>query len=260
MIYYFSGTGNSRYVAERLSERLSEKTVFIPDIIGSEASFEGNSLGIVFPVYSWGYPAIIEEFIDGLPKDFIDRINNSRLPVWVVMTCGDETGMAPEMMQKLLIRRGLRASGMWSVIMPNNYVLLPGFDVDNKEVETSKLDNAPARIEKIAADIISGNMIFDLFHGPWPRLKSYSVYPLFRRWGINPGKWSVSDKCISCGLCERKCPVGNVTLVEGKPQWGKNCVSCLACYHYCPVKAIAYGKATEKKGQYHFPEKINGRE
>lgn len=255
MIFYFSGTGNSRYVAGKLSEKLEERLKFIPDCLRDMPEFEGESLGLVFPVYSWGFPEMIEKFVKRLPEEFIQTVNAAGKSVWAVLTCGDETGMAPEMTQKLLKRHGLEASGMWSIIMPNNYVLLPGFDVDNKSVESSKLEKAPARIDKIASDILSGNMIFDLFHGPWPRLKSYTVYPLFRNWGIFPKKWHSDSKCISCGVCASKCPMKNIAMADGKPHWGINCVSCLACYHYCPVKSVGYGKMTNKKGQYHFPGK-----
>ena len=41
----------------------------------------------------------------------------------------------------------------YSVIMPNNYILLPGFDVDSKEVERQKLEDAPAAVAAIAAAI-----------------------------------------------------------------------------------------------------------
>ena len=55
--------------------------------------------------------------------------------------------------------------------------------------------------------------------------------------------------CIDCGLCEKVCPVGNITVTD-RPVWGGNCTQCLACYHVCPVHAVEYGKMTGKKGQY----------
>lgn len=60
----------------------------------------------------------------------------------MVCTCGDETGEAPQMFQKALEERGLKSLGFWSVIMPNTYVLLPGFDVDLDEIENYKIDHA----------------------------------------------------------------------------------------------------------------------
>ncbi len=85
MIFYFSGTGNSRWIAYRLAEELREKLVFIPDALrlsgGSPEADPGTvekspgrtlpeftprpgeNIGFVFPVYSWGPPAIVLEFI-----------------------------------------------------------------------------------------------------------------------------------------------------------------------------------------------------
>ena len=65
MIFYFSGTGNSRWVAERLGELLEEAVCSIADILAKKNSFvaEENTIGIVFPVYSWGPPAVVLRFI-----------------------------------------------------------------------------------------------------------------------------------------------------------------------------------------------------
>ena len=56
-----------------------------------------------------------------------------------------------------------------------------------------------------------------------------------------------------CKRCEKVCPMLNIVMVGWKPVWGADCTSCLACYHVCPQKAVQYGKATKKKGQYFNP-------
>lgn len=257
MIYYFSGTHNSRHVAEMLASILKTECEFIPDSNPKEALCQKQeSLGFVFPVYSWGVPPIVIDFIRRLPHTFIEKANADGIPVWAAMTCGDETALAPEMLSKVLAEKGLRLSGVWSVIMPNNYVLLPGFDVDSKNVEHHKLDEAPARVKAIAEDIMSGNWRTDVIRGSWPRLKTKLIYPLFKRWGIFPKKWNWNQECVSCGKCFRVCPVGNITMVSDHPRWGNDCVSCLACYHVCPTHAVNYGSITKTKGQYFCRRKL----
>lgn len=68
MIFYFSGTGNSRWVAERLGELLGESVYSIADMLVREDTFTASEdrLGLVFPVYSWGPPAVVLEFIANL--------------------------------------------------------------------------------------------------------------------------------------------------------------------------------------------------
>lgn len=254
MIYYFSGTGNSRAVAETLGVSLQEKVSFIPLTNPMQETMEGSTVGFVFPVYSWGVPPLVNDFIDRLAETVWEELTQKHIPVWVVMTCGDEVALAPEMVTDALRRHGVEPQSVWSVIMPNDYVLLPGFDVDPKDVENEKLKAAPRRIEEIAAGIKEGRRTLDVTRGSMAWLKSRLVYPLFKRWGVFPGKWHASDACIGCGICVNRCPLENIAL-DGKrhPQWGTDCCSCLACYHSCPEHAVQYGKATQRKGQYYHP-------
>lgn len=253
MILYFSGIGNSRYAAKQIGEKISEELFFIPDLDALKLKFTGRSLGFVFPVYAWGVPEIVLSFIEKIPESVIENIKNENVPVWMVCTCGDETGRTPEMLQKALEKRGLNLKGAWSVIMPNTYVLLPGFDVDSKELEESKLKNAVTRIGEIGEKISRGKWEWSLTRGSLPGLRTKLGYPLFKWMGISTDKWHHTSACIRCGKCAKACPVKNIAMENDGPAWGNNCLSCLACYHICPVHAVEYGSATKKKGQYYLP-------
>lgn len=252
-IYYFSGTGNSRYLAHMLGKELGVRVRHITDPMlpdvneerESGISSEQNSVGLVFPVYSWGVPPLVIDFL----KILLER--GVRM-IWAVMSCGDETAMAPEMLIRNAEKYGIEVKGIWSVIMPNNYVILPGFGIDSKEVENKKLQEAPNRIKDIASHILNENWKIDVVRGSVPVLKTLMVYPLFKRWGIFPKKWKSGEKCIGCGKCAAICTMKNITIIEGKPQWGQNCVSCLGCFHICPTRAIDYGSLTKGKSQYYF--------
>ncbi|MDE6741502.1 MAG: flavodoxin domain-containing protein, partial [Muribaculaceae bacterium] len=145
MIYYFSGTRNSRYAASRIGSLIEEDVRFIPALDAYAETIDlsqDDSVGFVFPVYAWGVPPIVMDFIRRLPEAFVQAVRNGNLPVWCVATCGDETGMAVKMLRKELARRDLELSGAWSLIMPNVYVLLPGFGTDPNELEVRKVTEA----------------------------------------------------------------------------------------------------------------------
>ncbi len=250
MIYYFSGTGNSRSVAIHLSELINESLKFIPLIKVTEEVVEGDSVGFVFPIYSWGVPPIVLDFIKNLPESFYNEINVKQIPVWCVMVCGDEVAMAPEMFKEALSEKGIIPESIWSVIMPNNYVLLPGFNIDSSELEKKKLLNMESRIKEVANGIRTHRNVEDVVRGSLPGLKTKLVYPLFKKYGIYPKKWYATSECIGCGSCASNCPMMNINMIDKKPIWGNNCCSCLACYHCCPQHAVQYGKQTQKKGQY----------
>jgi hypothetical protein len=60
MIFYFTGTGNSLYVAKQLEE----EPISIPQVIHKEElSFRASSIGVVCPVYGHEMPGMVKEFI-----------------------------------------------------------------------------------------------------------------------------------------------------------------------------------------------------
>lgn len=253
MVFYFSGTGNSEFVAQTLANFLSMDLCFIPEVDPMSLTIPLEDILFVFPVYSWGIPPLIEKFIKDINLSYWDRVDSNGFSVNCVMVCGDEVALAPEMFRKVCKKCGFSVASIWSVIMPNNYVLLPGFNVDPKDLEQKKLEDCKGRILEIAQSINAGTKRIDVVRGSMPWIKTKLVYPLFKKWGIFPQKWHYLNNCISCGKCASICPLCNVKMQDKHPQWGRRCCSCLACYHICPVHAVAYGTVTLKKGQYFFP-------
>lgn len=257
MIYYFSGTRNSRYAAMRLASLMGDETRFIPQTDPSLQSMEkGSAIGFVFPVYAWGVPPIVLDFIDSLLQEMLSTMADKSSFVWCVATCGDETGMAVEMLGKALARHGITLSAAWSLIMPNVYVLLPGFGTDPKPLEEKKIREATQRLDAIAPMIKDRQTICDVHRGPIPRLKTAIVYPLFRRWGVDTRKWHFTDACIGCTKCASVCPVGNIKIVDAHPVWGNQCTSCCACFHACPANSVQYSSITSRMSQYTPPPPI----
>lgn len=255
MIFYFSGTGNSRWVANMLGIALGEPVVSIAEELKTgKKEFvcplrEDERVLFVYPVHSWGPAVPVARFIS-----MLKLTGYTEQPVYSVSTCGDECGYTVDLMRKALSKRGIMLTAGYSVIMPNNYILMPGFNVDSKDVEEEKLQAAPSAVAAIADAIRESKNVNLYKKGSLPGLKSYCIYPLFTNFAIGKNSFRVTDDCISCGLCERVCPTATITLTDGKPVWGDTCVQCVACIHRCPVRAIEYGKITLKKGRYHHPE------
>lgn len=263
MILYFSGTGNSRAVALTLGGLFGEKAMPItPSMRGAAVEIPGSDRHLIwaFPIYSWGVPPYVLDIIGR-----IEITGNSGIPHHAVMTCGDDCGLADKMWRKAITSRGWEDSCAMSVQMPNTYVAMKGFDVDPERVMTEKLSAYPARV-KLIADAISraeqdGGKATDVMHGSFAWIKTHIIYPWFVRHAMNPKRFRVSDACVSCGLCSRRCPLGNIAMHTIKnnpkalrPAWGKDCAGCLRCYHTCPIHAISYTRSTIGKGQYLMPE------
>lgn len=251
MIAVFSGTGNSLYAATLLSSRLGDRIVtYSPD--GALPQPADGRIVWVFPVYSWGVPPVVEQWIE--------RTSCTHLDHYCVLTCGDDAGLTAGQWRRLIERRGGRACSVFSVIMPNVYVLMKGFDVDSESVATLKLSRVPARIEDIAQHIAAGEEgIDDVTRGSFAWIKSKVIYPWFKRYAMSPKPFHATEACTGCGSCARHCPLHNITMVDGRPRWGDRCALCLRCYHQCGSHAVAYGKATEGKGRYLCPTPPTGR-
>jgi len=270
MILWFSGTGNSRFAAERLAAHLQEQMMELTPQLLSKPVKPGNTSRIiwVFPVYSWGVPPYIRTVIKNI---LIDGIT-TEITHHLVVTCGDDTGLTAGMWRKDIKKRGWKCGSAFSIQMPNNYVCMKGFDVDPSKLEKEKLQDAPVRIAEVATAILdsekSGIYVSDMVKGSFALFKSKVIYPWFVRYAMSPKPFHYTDACISCGKCAAICPLDNIIMTTGStasgnnnilprprryPQWGDNCAGCLACYHVCPKHAVEYGNKTIGKGQYLNP-------
>jgi NAD-dependent dihydropyrimidine dehydrogenase PreA subunit len=247
MICYFSGTGNSRWVAEQLAAQTGDTTAAIADLMRdgpvAVAASGDSCIGVVFPIYAWGVPKIVERFLKGV------RVSEGAY-AYAVCTCGDEAGNA---MKRL--RRIFPFAAAWSVKMPNNY--LPMYDVDDEQTVRDKIAAARKRVEAIAACVNARRSAYDVYTGGVAFLKTAVVCPAFNAFALRTKPFFASDACNGCKLCEQNCPIGAIAMQNEKPVWvKKNCTQCMACIQRCPQRAIQYGRGTEKKGRYWFREDL----
>ena len=253
MIFYFSGTGNSRWVAENVATSFDDKVIAMSDFFHDgrletpEFTVKPDEyIGFVFPVYSWGIPPLVGTFVE---RVCIHNYNNNR--IFGIFTCGDECGNTHQMFLKLMQAKGWTCRHIYSVQMPNNYIFFPGFDVDSKELEKSKIEKAAQLLPTLTQAIRDDRPIIAYTKGNLTFLKSGLIYPLFVKYARDSRPFHTTDACTSCGLCAKLCPTKNITVAD-KPVWGKYCEQCLSCIHRCPSRAIEYGKISKKKGRYYF--------
>ena len=250
MIFYFSGCGNSKYVAETIAAGLNDNLTFIPEA-AREGHYdytlaEGERLGFVFPIYSWAPPRLV--------LDFVKKLQLKAKPdyLYFACTCGDNCGLTEKVFRKSVEEKGWSLSACFSVQMPETYIGMAGFKLDTPENAKLKIDKANDLLKRNITRLINKAYFSEMVVGSLAWLKTYLVNPGFNRSATDDSKYHVTEACIHCGKCVEACPLKNITLEEGRPKWHGHCTMCMGCYHHCPVNAIQYSKATAGKGQYYF--------
>ncbi len=252
MILYFSGTGNSRYVARAIAKLTGDSLVSMNERIkmrDHSPLHSSQPFVFVMPTYAWRMPRIIHEHI--LQTEF-----TGCEMAYFIMTCGDSTGNAVAYIKELCKIKTFTFCGVASVIMPENYIAM--YSVPDKATAGRIIQMAVPGIVEIAGRIIMGKQLKDLHPTITGILQSGLVNPLFYAY-INDRGFRFTNACISCGKCAELCPLNNIQIVDGAPRWGGNCTHCMACICGCPTEAIEYANASKGKPRYYLTEEPEAR-
>lgn len=137
MIFCFSGTGNSRYIAQRIAEALQEPMIDLNARIKANNTTTvdtGSDVIMVTPTYAWRIPKIVSEWMEKTKWTGAKRI-------WFVMDCGSEIGNAAKYNRGLAEQKQLHYMGTAQIIMPENYIaMFNAPQVDEAQQITAKAE------------------------------------------------------------------------------------------------------------------------
>lgn len=233
-ILYFSGTGNSLYIAKRIQAAIGGEIKYIPNYNGTGSEFD--KIVLVTPIYSFGMPKYVYELI---PK--LDRM----VPIVVVQNFGGMIGGADYLMYEYCSKNGVNLQSLFLLQMPENFTTT--FTVPELYIKRV-LNNAEKRIDKIIEDIKNKNYVLP----SKKKTKEGMFLKNYSNWYKVAQNFVVNDKCLKCQKCVSICPAKNIILDDGKIKFGTKCIACLGCYHRCSQKAILY-KNHKKKDRYVNP-------
>lgn len=250
MILYFSGTGNSAYVAEKIAKEVRDEAVSMNDKMksGDYAKLDSAAPWVfVTPTYAWRIPRVVQEWIARV--DF-----HGNRQAYFIMTCGDAIGNAGKYAKELCVQKGFCYMGCLQIVMPENYIAM--FPVPQR-AEAERI------IAKAAPEITAaGELIRERKAFPDRRIRfgdkvssgpvNNIFYPVF----VHAKKFYSTAACIGCGHCAKVCPLNNVAMEGGRPKWGDCCTHCMACICECPKEAIEYGNKSKGKPRYRCPGRV----
>ena len=228
MVFYFTATGNSLYVAKQLDE---EQFSIPQEMNKSNRHYRAERIGIVCPLFEFEIPSPV--------KDFIRESEFETDYFYLVDTYGMHHGGVAERSQAWLRSIDKAADYVNTILMHDNALIV--FDMDQqRSIEAEK--QVDAHIAAIRSDIAVKKAMVQ--QAPADEI---DFYRHFEEWSKQTGPmyafplYKVTDGCVGCGTCTRVCPRGCVRLEDRKPTWDyTHCINCMACIQACPAKAIRF--------------------
>ena len=223
LVFYFTATGNSLYVARKFSDA----PISIAQVLkGDNLTFEADEIGFVFPDYLAMAPEIVKRFV---------KKGTFKAPyIFSIITYGHFECNVVERWMRYAAQYGLRFDYIATILMVDNF--LPGFDMTD-ELKIDK--NSEGQIAQAVADVAEEKLYIPFLSDEERKRRQEfleqfkEIYPI-----RSEDMLGVNDRCIGCGTCTQVCPRGNFKLIDKKAENSGECEFCLACVHACPQKAI----------------------
>lgn len=263
-IIYFSGTGNTKMVAEKYRESFielgGECTLYeLP--LKEQVDFSVFDLvGFGYPIHSFNAPQIMLKFAKSLPKKSRKEIKKR---AFILKSSGEPVKMSRVSSLKLisiLKKRGFEVKNEYQYVMPYNMIFRHTDHMAYKMWETAK-----KLIPLDCADVLNGverrekKMFMGAFWAWFLRCEHWGAHLI----GVG---YKATKDCIGCGMCAKNCPAGNIVMKNGKPKFGGKCYICARCSFNCPKDCIKIGllNGWRVHGAYSFkdgdPDEKNGHE
>ncbi len=263
LILYFSGTGNTYFIADKLYTELTRQSYSVKlmpvEQFQVTAIESADVLIFGFPVYACDMPDFMHSILQQIKK-----VNKKGLIVY--STLGFYAGNSSRKILNLLSQKGFTPLDYEEIKMPGSDGLV-FMKKDSKYVKNVLTTNFSKSLElnKAVRNIVDkinqvnlrgiANVAQKVSGLNWGRSVISGIVQLisgFVETKLKRKFW-VDDKCIKCGLCTKICPSGNIILQGDRVEFSDKCYLCMRCINQCPVEAIQIGEKTKGKFRYKGP-------
>ncbi|MBP2034062.1 ferredoxin [Clostridium algifaecis] len=240
VLYYFSGTGNTKWVADKFESIFKDHNIDLKLInvedkekVKSECLKKNDFIIVGSPVHTGFLPKIVCNFLDDV------KFQNRNTKAIVYSTQGGKSSPIPLFMGKCLKKKGYKIVAQSSIEMPNNYYFSIGRKPDKHSIE-KLLASAEKKTKYIVENFINNNVIIES-KSEMKVLFGKILFNIFKKSMPKLSKnISSTEQCNKCGMCLINCPQNNITFENGHAVFHSKCILCMRCIHICPVNAITY--------------------
>ncbi len=263
-IYYFSGTGNSYFITNKLIGLLPDSEAISIVKALSEKNFDipGKTVGFVFPCHGTTIPIPLKIFLDNI------HVENTEY-FFAVAIRGGSVFSGFDTIKKLLSRHKKILNASFIINMACNDPKLKAFtdlsktemnDIEKNAVKKAEFISRIVRNKEAFQDDLSGvtfskNRLLNSILGKLLPVMTHYFSPKVKNYFYS------DSKCSGCGTCEKVCLSKKIKMVNHRPFWQKRvtCYLCYACLNYCPQNAIQIHSKiwmksyTPERGRYPHP-------
>lgn len=224
MVFYFTATGNSLYVAKQLEGNPISIAQAVHD---KKMTYQAEKIGIVCPVFGHEVPAPVREFLE--------KAAFETPYFYMILTYGNRHGGAAELAENMLKETGICPSYINVLLMVDNF--LPAFDMEEQKKLDKKVDE---QIKVLQDDIRNArHYIAPVTDKDRAAHKAYLERRACMPEDTFKNLYHITEECIGCEICTKVCPEKCFTMDGHKSVWhAKDCIGCMACIHACPMMAI----------------------
>ena len=249
LILYFSGTGNTKFMAEKFDRELKANGIkteihSIEEAVPIEPdTYDYLVLGC--PKY-YEYPTL--HFVNYLKRKL--PVAQNAIPVLMFCTKTGALQTNFKGMAKMLVHKNHQLIVSKSFQLANNFLIFKSFGPTDEQDAKSRIKQIGSQVKELVTAFLNKRVQMEqvgTFMGGMEHAVAVSCDKLLPVFAM---KYSASEECIHCGMCAKMCPKRNIVMEAGKPEFGKHCMFCMRCINLCPAHAILYHG--EKFPQYHM--------
>lgn len=244
LMLYFSGTGNSKYIAKEFASKMGVACYSIEDKVDFTALINStDTVAVCYPIYGSCVPRIMREFV----KQYSAVLSKKKLIILCTQMMFSGDGALA--FTRLLPSGDKYVQYAEHFNMPNNISNFWLFPIrDGERIRKKRL--ADKKLERVCDDIKNGIVKrrgFNSFSVLLGKVQNSHWLDIEEK---QKGSFACDNDCNLCGLCVGNCPSHNLELSANGIIHKNNCILCYRCVNLCPQKSATVLLSVKPKRQY----------